>query len=90
MNALSKFIKPIVAVFELTAKARVQSTLLGMGREWVEGHGYSYDLLRAGTSEWPWRETEASVTAEQPLQHKVSDLKLHAADDKHAGIKAAA
>lgn len=88
MNTLSKFIKSIGVFFDLIAKARVQSTLLGMGREWVERHGYSYDLLRAGTSEWPWRAPVA--TAEQPLEHKVSDLELRAADEKHAGIKAAA
>ena len=90
MNTLSKFIKSIGVFFDLIAKARMQSTLLGMGREWVERHGYSYDLLRAGTSEWPWREAEATVTGEQPLEHKVSDLKLPATDDEHAGIKAAA
>ena len=43
INALGRF-------FEAIAKARVNSTLLGMGRERVEQFGYSYEALQTGPS----------------------------------------
>ena len=60
--------------FDSIAKARMQSTLLSMDRAWVESQGYSYTLLRAGVSEWPWREKpehiaeviETELTINQP------------------------
>lgn len=57
MITISKTAKAIQRFFEATAKARVNSTLLGMGREKVEQLGYSYEALQAGPSAWPWRKT---------------------------------
>lgn len=57
MITISKTAKAIQRFFEATAKARVNSALLGMGREKVEQLGYSYEALQAGPSAWPWRKT---------------------------------
>tara|TARA_R110002074_G_scaffold84603_2_gene187752 strand:- start:627 stop:956 length:330 start_codon:yes stop_codon:yes gene_type:complete len=57
MNTISRIIRPLQRAFEATAKARVNSVLLGMGREKVEEYGYSFDALRLGPSAWPWRKT---------------------------------
>ena len=38
-----------------SAKAMVNTTLLGMGREQVEELGYSYEALLLGPSAWPWQ-----------------------------------
>ena len=66
MITISKIAKALQRFFEATAKARVNSTLLGMGREKVEELGYSYEALRAGPSAWPWRKTtqDSAVTSE--------------------------
>ncbi len=70
MITISKTAKAIQRFFEATAKARVNSTLLGMGREKVEELGYSYEALRAGPSAWPWRKTthDSAVTGEIGVQ----------------------
>ena len=43
--------------FENTAKARMNSVLLGMDRDRLAEMGYSYQLLRRGPAAWPWRES---------------------------------
>jgi hypothetical protein len=57
MNAITRSIQMMKRAFEATAKTRVNSVLLRMGREKAEEFGYSYDVLSLGTSAWPWRKT---------------------------------
>jgi len=59
MKTVSRIIKASNRFFESIARARVQSTLIGMGPEWVERHGYSWVLLRRGVTAWPWRHASA-------------------------------
>ena len=54
MNSIAKAVKDF---FERVAKARMQSTLLSMGRKWAEDKGYSYEAIVAGESDWPWRQS---------------------------------
>lgn len=61
--------------FERIARARMQSTLLSMGRVWVERHGYSWELLRAGTAYWPWRQTLEAVAGKPGTRRAGLDLK---------------
>ena len=70
MITISKTAKALQRFFESMAKARVNSVLLGMGREKVEQLGYSYEALRAGPSAWPWRKTtqDSAVTGEIGMQ----------------------
>ena len=51
MITISTIIESTGRFFDTIARARVQSTLLTMGREWVERNGYSWELLRAGVGE---------------------------------------
>ena len=74
MKTMSAIIKSTRRFFDATAKARVQSTLLTMGREWVERHGYSWELLRAGISEWPWRQSPEARAAEQEIKRAIAEL----------------
>jgi hypothetical protein len=74
MKTMSAIIKSTGRFFDATAKARVQSTLLTMGREWAERHGYSWELLRAGVSEWPWRQSPESDNAEQEIKRAIAEL----------------
>ena len=70
MITISKTAKAIQRFFEAMAKARVNSTLLGMGREKVEELGYSYEALLVGPSAWPWRKTthDSAVTGDIGVQ----------------------
>ena len=70
MITISKTAKALQRFFEAMAKARVNSVLLGMGREKVEELGYSYEALRAGPSAWPWRKTtqDSAATGEIGMQ----------------------
>jgi len=75
MNTLAKLKKSIGAFFDATAKARVHSTLLCMGRDWVERHGYSWTLLRKGVSHWPWRQTPEARAEELETRRAIRELK---------------
>ncbi len=54
--------------FENTAKARMNSVLLGMDRHRLAEMGYSYELLKRGPAAWPWRETnqDGALEADKP------------------------
>jgi len=71
---MSAIIKSTQRLFENTARARVQSTLLIMGREWVERHGYSWEMLCAGPSEWPWRQSTPTVNPGQEIRRAITEL----------------
>lgn len=71
---IGRFSAAAARALEATAKARVQSTLLSMGPEWVEKYGYSYDSLRAGVNEWPWRQTSEKLIEEQQVKRSVKEL----------------
>ena len=55
MITMKRFLFATHRWFEKIAIARVNSVLLGMGRNKVEEFGYSYDLLKQGPAAWPWR-----------------------------------
>lgn len=74
MKTMSVMIKSTGRLFDTIAKARVQSTLLVMGRVWVERHGYSWELLRAGVSEWPWRQNTEAVATERGTRRAIAEL----------------
>lgn len=64
MITISNTATALKRFFEATAKARVNSVLLQMGRKKVEEMGFSYEALRAGPSAWPWRKaTQDGATA---------------------------
>ena len=71
---MSAVIRATKRFFEATARARVQSTLLIMGREWVERHGYSWELLHAGVNEWPWRQSTTAVQPEKEIRRAITEL----------------
>jgi hypothetical protein len=75
MNTISRAIESFRHFFDATAKARVLSTLLGMGPEWVERHGYSYALLRKGTGAWPWRHDPAKTAEEKEFRRAIRELR---------------
>lgn len=78
MITINKTAKALQRFFEATAKARVNSVLLGMGREKVEQLGYSWEALRDGPSAWPWRKTtqDSAATAEIGVQvRELNDLR---------------
>jgi hypothetical protein len=75
MNTMSKIKVSMAEFFESIAKARMQSTLLSMGREWVERHGYSYSLLRAGVHKWPWRDVPEVAAQEKEFKQAITELK---------------
>ena len=60
--------------FAAVAKARVQSTLLTMGPEWVERYGYSYQSLRNGIDAWPWRQTPEKAAEEKEIRRAIREL----------------
>jgi uncharacterized protein YjiS (DUF1127 family) len=75
MNTISKAIESFRHFFDATAKARMLSTLLGMGPEWVEMRGYSYALLRKGIGAWPWRQDPAQTAEEKEIRRAIRELK---------------
>ncbi len=77
MITISKTIKSMQHFFESTAKARVNSTLLTMGQEWVEDKGYSYAALRVGVSAWPWRQSPEEVASEREIKRVIGELKSY-------------
>jgi uncharacterized protein YjiS (DUF1127 family) len=83
MKTMSAIIKSTGRFFEATSRARVQSTLLTMGRDWVEHHGYSWELLRAGVSEWPWRQSPETVVAEQEINRAIAELNSYSDRELH-------
>ena len=76
INALGRF-------FEAMAKARVNSTLLGMGRERVEQFGYSYEALRTGPSAWPWRKTTQDSAEESEIKAHMRELESFSGREFH-------
>lgn len=74
MITMSKTARALQRFFEATAKARVNSSLLGMGRVKVEELGYSYEALRAGPSAWPWRKTTQDSAATSATGTQVHEL----------------
>lgn len=74
MKTMSAIIKSTGCMFDTIARARVQSALLAMGRVWVEQHGYSWEMLRVGVSEWPWHQGTEAATTEQENGHAIADL----------------
>ena len=86
MKTMSAMIKSTGRLFDSIARARVQSALLAMGPVWVERHGYSWKLLRAGVNEWPWRQSTEAATGRESRRaiaelNRFSDRELH---DLHA------
>ncbi|MFT5219949.1 MAG: hypothetical protein ACI9LO_002292 [Planctomycetota bacterium] len=67
MDTIAKIINRLQRASEAIAKARVNSVLLGMGREKVEEYGYSFDALQLGPSAWPWRGTPQDGPKENDL-----------------------
>lgn len=65
MISKNRIIAAARGFFEAIARARVNSVLLGFGREKAEELGYSYDALLLGPSAWPWRNT---------TQHRALDV----------------
>ena len=74
MFTITKVSKAMSGFFESIARARVNSVLLGMGREKVEEFGYSYDELRLGPDAWPWRKMPQKGTNE--TTNNCSDEKI--------------
>ncbi len=74
MNAISRIFKSFTDAAEMVAKARVQSHLLLMGPEWVERHGYSWESLRGGTQNWPWRQTAEQLAREPEIRNAIHEL----------------
>ena len=70
MITIGKVAQAMQGFFESIAKARVNSTLLGMGRKKVEEMGYSYEALQAGPGAWPWRKTthDSAITSDIKVQ----------------------
>jgi len=95
MKTMTAMIESTGRLFDTIAKARVQSALLAMGRVWVERHGYSWELLRAGVSEWPWRQSTEAVATERETRRAIaelnrfSDRELHDLRIHRAGIESA-
>ncbi len=77
MNTISKTINSMNRFFDRVAKARMQSTLLTMGRAWVEDKGYSYEALRGGVSAWPWRKPAEVVAKEKHMNRMIRELKSY-------------
>ena len=75
MITISNIGKALQRFFEAIAKARVNSVLLGMGREKVEQLGYSYEALLTGPSAWPWRKTTHDSAATSEIGMQVRGLK---------------
>lgn len=74
MSTMSRVLQSLENFFESIALARVQSTLLSMGREWVEAQGYSYEMLRAGVHKWPWRETPEAIAEQKEIKQAITEL----------------
>ena len=81
MITISKTAKAIQRFFEAMAKARVNSTLLGMGREKIEVLGYSYEALRMGPSAWPWRKTTQKSAGNSEAGTAISSLNVAEIDN---------
>lgn len=73
MITISSTVQALQRFFEATAKARVNSTLLGMGRAKVEQLGYSYEALLQGPNAWPWRKTTQDSARERELQGHIPE-----------------
>jgi len=86
MITISTIIESTGRFFDTIARARVQSTLLTMGREWVERNGYSWELLRAGVSEWPWRQTTEAVATGLETRRAIAELN-HFSDRELHGLR---
>lgn len=95
MKILSTASKYAGRYLQALARARVQSTLLLMGRDWVEKYGYSWDLLQSGTEAWPWRKPDEPVRDEQEIRraihelHQLSDRELRELGLARSGIETA-
>ncbi len=74
MNSIAKAVKDF---FERLAKARMQSTLLSMGRKWAEDKGYSYEAIVAGESEWPWRKSPEKAVNDKEIRRVIRELKSY-------------
>ena len=74
MNTITRTINLLQRAFDAMAKARVNSVLLGMGREKVEKYGYSFDALQLGPSAWPWRKSTREMAKENELVATVCRL----------------
>jgi uncharacterized protein YjiS (DUF1127 family) len=77
MISISKVTKSMFRFFDSMGKARVNSWLLGMGREWVEDNGYSYEAVRGGIDKWPWRMSAEKVAEEKELKRMIRELKSY-------------
>jgi hypothetical protein len=77
MITITRIIKSMGRSIDSMAKARVNSALLSMGREWVEDKGYSYEALRAGVSKWPWRRSPEKVAEEKQIKRAIRELKSY-------------
>ena len=74
MITMNKVAKALQRFFEAIAKARVNSVLLGMGRDKVEQLGYSYEALLVGPAAWPWRKTTHDSAATGEIGMQVREL----------------
>ena len=83
MNTIAKIINSSGNIFDRIAKARMQSTLLCMGQDWVERQGYSWELLRTGTAQWPWRQTPEAAAEEQEIRRAIQELKQFSDRELH-------
>ena len=89
MNTFTRIINRLKPAFEGMAKARVNSVLLGMGREQVEGYGYSFDALQLGPSAWPWRKTPGGMAKENELVAPVYRLQTSGNIQSNGSVLAA-
>lgn len=55
MNVFRRFAGAFVEGMERTARVRVLKVLKGMDPDFLREHGFSPELLKKGTSAWPWR-----------------------------------
>lgn len=74
MSKLNAIRQSLEKYFTAIAKARVQSTLLTMGPEWVEKYGYSYQALRRGVDAWPWRQPTEKIREEKEIRRAIHEL----------------
>ena len=77
MITISNTIKSIGNILDRIAKARVQSWLIRMGRDWTENNGYNHDDILVGVSKWPWRRSLETVAVKKEIKRTVSELKSY-------------